>query len=513
MSPIADGILAPNRSATSQGRAGITGRLLLLLFLVNLAFTGLLSIAHDKASEDALVYYASAVNLFEGEGFSRDFKVDPATPGVTPPFESQGRVLFPFLASLAFRIFGVSLATSNLVAAFFKSCLVVPIVLIGKDLFQDDAMGLVAGVMYTVNPAYMSLGILTMPETTTAFFYYLAILFIVAYYKKSRPFLMVLAGLAASLSYLARPEGLFLLILGIATVLMGRRRWEDALFFLLFPALTLTLGNWLIFGRIASISPYQTSLVLLPDWTDFYVLERFTPAAYLDRVGGISGALAVRIYNCLLFLKNSFADGLWLDRRVGLLPFTFIIPIFASLFRAAPRRDRAYLYVLSLFVAAQMLFTIGYPGYPRMSADFRHGQTVGPFVLILASAGLVHLWRGCRQIKVKPAIQTVCRMVGYLLAAHYTLFAIVFLSLILNEALWTPTVRTALVQGATWIRDNLPGDAVIMTRKPAVVHYFSQRPAIIIPTAPYADIMAYAQGHGVTPVSYTHLTLPTIYSV
>lgn len=510
MSPIANAIPAPNSSAPPHGRFRITGRLLLAFFLVNLVFTGLLSISHDKASEDALVYYASAVNLSEGQGFSRDFKVDPATPGVTPPFESQGRVLFPFLASFAFRLFGASIAASNLVAAFFKSCLVVPIVLIGRGLFRDDAVGLVAGVVYTVNPAYMSLGIQTMPETTTAFFYYLAILFLVAYYKAPRPFLTLLAGLAASLAYLARPEGLFLLILGIATVLLGRRRWQGALLFLFFPVLTLMLGSRLIYGHMASISPHQTSLVLLPDWADFYVLEGFTPSAYLDRVGGIPGALAVRLYNCLLFLKNTFADGLWFDRRVGLLPFTFAIPIFVSLFGAARRQDKVYLCVLSLFIAAQMVFTIGYPGYPRMSADFRHGQIIGPFVLILASAGLVYLWRGCRQLKAKRAIQLVCRMIGYLLGAHYAVFAVVFLSLIVNETLWTPVVRTPLVQGAVCIRHNLPADAVIMSRKPAVVSYFSQRPAVIIPTAPYADIMAYAQEHGVTHFLITELELSNL---
>ncbi len=144
--------------------------MLLLFFLVNLVYTGFVSVSHDKASEDALVYYASAVNLLEGEGFSRDFKVDPAITSETPPFESQGRFLFPFFASLAFRMFGASIGASNLVAALFKSCLVIPLVLIGKNLFNDDYAGLVVGLIYTLNPAYVSLGSLTMPETTTAFF-------------------------------------------------------------------------------------------------------------------------------------------------------------------------------------------------------------------------------------------------------------------------------------------------------------------------------------------------------
>ncbi len=262
-----------------------------------------------------------------------------------------------------------------------------------------------------------------------------------------RSLLILLAGLAASLSYLARPEGLFLLVLGVATILIGSQRWQDFLLLFTFPLIILTIGSWLMYGQVANISPYQTSLALLPDWADFYVLERFTPTTYLDRVGGPLGALGVRAYNCLLFLKHTFSDGLWLDRRVGLLPFTFIIPIAISLFMPLPRWDKAYLYLLFLFISAQLVFTIGYPGYPRMSADFRHGQIIGPFVIISAAAGLVFLCRGCWGTKLKPATYSLCRVIGCLLIVHYVVFSVAFLSLGLNEALWTPAVRGPWVYG------------------------------------------------------------------
>ena len=44
-----------------------------------------------------------------------------------------------------------------------------------------------------------------------------------------------------------------------------------------------------------------------------------------------------------------------------------------------------------------------------------------------------------------------------------------------------------------------------MSRKPVTVNYFSGRTSIIIPTAPYADIMAYAQEHGGTHFLITDL--------
>ena len=483
----------------------VTWLTLLVLFLVNLGYTGFVAISHDKASDDAISYYSVAINLYEGEGLSRDYKSDLGMIETTPPFTVHGRFLYAYLVSLTFRVFGVSIGMANLVTAFFKSLLVIPVVLTGAYLFKDDVTGLVAGIVYTVNPAYIALGTITMTETTVAAFYYACIVLLIRYYQTERRQLLIWAGLALSLTYLARPEGMLLLVLGLITIALGPRRWTDVPYLLIVPLLTGTVASWIIYGRIGVLSPHSTSLTTLPDWVDFYVPGGFTAVTYLDRVGGISGALAVRVYNDLLFLRHTFADGLWLTQRVGLLPFTFIPAIIIALLRPLERRDKVYLYVLTLFVAAQFVLTIGYPGYPRMSADFRHGQIIGPFLVVLATAGLVYLCRGCRWTREKPGSWATCKVIGYLLVAHYALFCLVFLSIGLNDALWVPVVRGPLVEASEWIRDNALEGVVIMSRKPAIVSHFAERPAIIIPTAPYADIMEYAQEHGTTHFLMTDL--------
>ena len=317
--------------------------MLLAFFLVNLAFTGFLAVSHDKASSDALSYYALAQNLADGKGLSRDHKSDPAAVKTSPPFRVNGRFLYPWFVSLGFRVFGESIGIANLVAAIFKAVLVIPILLIAKYLFDDDLTGLAAGLIYTVSPAYTSLGTIAMPETTASAFYYVSVLLFLLYYVHSpgsrtmRRGLIAAAGLALSLAYLARPEALLLLLLGLVTIWLGSRRWTDVLFLLLFPALTFTVGSLLIYGRMGNVSPYQTPLTTLPDWADFYVLSGFSLATYLGRVGGLGGALAVRVYNCLLFLRHTFADGLWLTGVVGLLPFTFIPALAVAFFRPLSR--------------------------------------------------------------------------------------------------------------------------------------------------------------------------------
>ena len=81
------------------------------------------------------------------------------------------------------------------------------------------------------------------------------------------------------------------------------------------------------------------------------------------------------------------------------------------------------------------------------------------------------------------------------MVVNYAVFAVVFLSVGLNDTLWVPAVQEPLVEASRWLRDNVPADAVIMSRKPAVVSYVSDRASVVIPTAPYADIMAYAARH------------------
>jgi len=71
--------------------------------------------------------------------------------------------------------------------------------------------------------------------------------------------------------------------------------------------------------------------------------------------------------------------------------------------------------------------------------------------------------------------------------------------------LWVADVRTPMVEASEWMRDNLSKDAVVMSRKPVVVNYVSGLTAIVIPTAPYADIMEYAKRHHVTHFLMTEL--------
>ncbi|TMC60693.1 MAG: hypothetical protein E6J26_01240 [Chloroflexi bacterium] len=49
-----------------------------------------------------------------------------------------------------------------------------------------------------------------------------------------------------------------------------------------------------------------------------------------------------------------------------------------------------------------------------------------------------------------------------------------------------------------WARDHLPPDAVLMTRNAAETQYFSGRTVVVTPSAPFADMMAFARANHIT---------------
>ncbi|RLC71140.1 MAG: hypothetical protein DRI52_05710, partial [Chloroflexi bacterium] len=213
---------------------------ILLLVVINMVITGGSALSHSRVTNDRLLYYETAKNLASGKGFTRDVKYDVHSTDEIPPYTVDYRLLYPFLTSLVFRIAGISINHANLTAAIFKALLVIPIFLLGNELFSRPA-GLFAALLYTLNPAYTELGIIAMPATTTAFLYYTCLLFLLHYFQRGGCWRALTAGLFAGLSYLAREEAVLLLLFG--SVVIGARgfRKRDLGMFWLMPVLAFFL--------------------------------------------------------------------------------------------------------------------------------------------------------------------------------------------------------------------------------------------------------------------------------
>lgn len=464
-----------------------------ILFLANLLWTGGLALSHDKALNDRLSYYLVAETLASGGGLATPAQSLVRSPDQTPPYAVAERPLYPFLVSLAFRLVGPSVQAANFVAALMRALALLPILALARRLF-DHRAALAAGLMYTLSPPWTGLGATSMTDTTFALLVYLALWAFVVHWQQPSRRAVLASGAAVALAVLAREEGLFLAAF-LAAVLLLRRRWTDLALFLAAPA--LLVGGWQLYlWRTFGSLPYTARpLLFLPHYELFLLPELPTLGEYLAAVGGWPGAINVRLYNYIGYVRNLLADGLLIDtEQAGLFPITFLLPLGVAGWRLLrgwrSGQDHARLaLLLALAMAVQAAITLGYVGYPQaMAGEIRHIQVITPYLLILAAAGLVWLWDRSR----------AGRGLAVLLAAHFLVFCALYQFLLVDVLVVQPPYDSADIQALRQLAPTLDDDAILMSRKPNRAAYYTGRPAAIMPLAGFREVMAYARAGSVS---------------
>jgi hypothetical protein len=458
------------------------------LTVLNALLTGWIAVVHLEPFADLATYFEEGENIAQGKGFSLDVKIVVNAPGTVAPFAVGDRFLYPLIVAAAIRVFGDSLGVANVVSALSMCLIALPLYGLGKALF-DWRAGLAAALLFMLSPIYHMLGIGGWTDLMASFFYYACLycvtLCILAPTAGRR--LPLLAGLSFALAALTREDAVVLVLaLGMAWWARGRRL-DDAADFAVAPLAALALRSLYVWQQFGSPFYNERSYFWLPRWALWYTLGSFTPAEYFDYVGGLGGALAIRLYNYARFIENLFSDGILYFMQVGLLPVPLIVALMGAYRWRPTAGGRWLLPALSGVMALQVLLGIGYPGYAGNSTEVRHGQLVAPFLLLLVGSGLVRLWDGAGWH----------RALAMGLAGIYLVFSLAQFGTWAN-ALAQPPYRGPVVLAAEWARDHLPASAVLMTRRAAETHYFSGKTVVATPSAPFADMMAYAQAHQVT---------------
>ena len=489
-------------------------RIAALLIVLNAVLTGWIAASHLEPFADLATYYEEAQNIAQGKGFSLDIKIVANATRTDAPFPVGDRFLYPLIVAAAIRMFGDSLAIANVISAMSMSLVALPLFYLGRSLF-DWRTGLVAVALFTLNPFYHAIGIGGWTDLTATLFYYGCLACVVQTILGRQSFKSkggacgwpLLTGLLFALAALTREDAIVLaLALGIAWWVRGRSI-RDGLAFLAFPACAFALRSTYLWLNFGSLLYNERPYFLLPRWALWYYLGSFSPAEYLDYVGGLGGAIAIRLFNYVRFLENLFSDGTLYFTQLGLMPLVMLFSMVAA-YKLPVREERfqqpahglksrahqagkldasQVLTCLTVVVGLQVLLGIGYPGYAGNSTDVRHGQLIAPFLLLLAAGGLVKLWDVPRRY----------RMLALALGVGYLIFSAAYLG-VWGASLTAPPYRGPSVLAAEWARDHLPSGAVLMTRRAAETHYFSGKTVVVTPSAPFAEMIAYARAHHVT---------------
>jgi hypothetical protein len=486
------------------------------LFVVNLLWTGGLALSHDKALNDRLNYYLTAETLASGGGLAVPAKSDLRVPDLTAPYAVGERPLYPFLASLAIRVAGPSVQATNFVSALMRSLGLLPIFVLALWLFgRWAAIG--TAVLYTLSPPWTGAGATTMTDTTFALFYYLSLVLVVAYCRRPNRILALLTGVSFTLAVMSREEGL-ILGLALVAIFLGRerlgltpvavdteRRWlPDLAIFAIAPLLGYVGQKLYLWYNFGSLSSAAHPLFFNSEYEFLYALRLQTLSEYLMSIGGVGGALVVRLFNHLSQLQALFADGLLVDTgQAGLFPLTFLLPLGIGVWGLVREAwaGKPWARLAALLGLVIVLHGLAWPSFLgrwRLS-EIRHVQVITPFLMMLAADGLVRLW----------GRSLVRRALVILLVTHYLIFAFLYQTLLVDVLAVAPPYDTPEIQALRQIEPDLSPEAVLMSRKPNRAVYYTGQPAVMMPLAGFKALMTYAQRHDVTQLVVTPRELRT----
>jgi hypothetical protein len=318
---------------------------------------------------------------------------------------------------------------------------------------------------------------------------------------------ILLCGIFWTLAFLTREETILLGFFVIVIALLFHVSIKHIFWFLLPFVPAFALRNYYLYRTFGSLHLNVQSLWRLPYWEQFYSLEPFSLSQYLSYVGGIGGAMQIRVFNYLTFARNFWSDGLFLDSDTGILPLLAIPVLILAYLRRMDRKRRIFVTGFSVFGVLMTLVILTYPGYAATSAGTRHAQLLGPFLLIMTSAGLLDLWNGGVATNIPVRRNKTFGLTRYLrwalvglFVANYVFMCFTFLTINLDRWVFRRPFMADLRQAAEWGETHLPPTATIMTRKPEIVHYYSKFTAVVPPLTDFATMMLYAERNEVTHI-------------
>jgi hypothetical protein len=448
-------------------------------------------IGHADYADNAVV----ARNLVNGKGMVTDYVAQfyRQYPEVSHPADTWPP-LQPILIAVAFCIFGISTwgaKIPNLLIMVALGFLIyrwtkqisspMPALFAVAALLTHDY--LFSGVVYPLNDVVFTLlvliflrGCLSMLEP-----------------GHLRPWLAVMQGIVLAAMTLAKPSGLlfgFSLFVPLALqIRRGRVAWR---IWVLMGAVAIAvylpwaIRNLLAFGLPFYSTEAHDAFVLRyrPPWENIYRI-------YWDNPPGLRDFLKM---GWDLWLQTTWDElrNLWSTLVSGKVIPPVILAMAVGGALTLRNKEARLLWVALPGFAAYLGFIVSY-----WHVETRYFMPLVPLLIIWAAYFLKQLG------------QMASRPVALVIAPAALVITLYFQgSNIVNDSLKYYMSPTAIVEAANWARDNLPRDAVVMTRNPWEFTFHSELRTVMIPTGTGFDAALVAQTYGARYLQLDHLSNP-----
>lgn len=464
-------------------------------------------IGHADYADNAVV----AANLVRGRGFSVDYVAQfyrdyptPHHPADTwPPLQ-------PLLIAPFFALLGVSTQAAKLPNLLIMTALLLLTYRAGAALWSPR-VGLLAalflalqdylfdGVVYPLNDiaftflafvCLLLLGKLTITEPAEQLVSATAP---AGQAPMSPPHVWVwwaLLGLCGGLLFLAKPSGVLLLAGAASWALWQAWRQGRPRLLLVQGAVAtgvaaLTVAPWLArnlltFGRLFyTTEQYDAWILKYRQWEEIYRVYAGRTALPHPRL--LVGYGFDRVTEAIAYQFRA----LWSDLIGGTIVPVWLLPPIVLGACVAARRGQARLAIVVAATVPYLLFILTYWHYEE-----RYLLFLWPWAALLAAGGLCWLYTHLAAARgQRLAVALLTAALVFLLAPQVAL---------LRDNMAADRRVPSYVKVATWLRDNTPANAVVMTRNPWDISFHSGREAVMIPYDDWETIRAIGQRYRVS---------------
>ncbi|MEI7554381.1 hypothetical protein [Candidatus Chlorohelix sp.] len=318
-----------------------------------------------------------------------------------------------------------------------------------------------------------------------------------------RKFIPIALGLLATIAYLTRVDGVFLLLVPPLCLLLLKQgiNWRGIALMFGVAALTVipwNARNFIVSGQLFPGGGAKT--IFLRDYNDFFSFDKPLDLAYYLNITDPSPQWGI---GALLMSKlEALWQNLLIIARPAIIMFTpfALIGLFsrkrsdnsmvATLYNGALWRNSLLLpftvYLLILYIIMSLIFT--FPSY--RGSVYHSGGGLVPYISVAIAAGidLVACWwsklsRPHAEQNRRNFLAFVVMLGAILISIGWTLS---------QSANWDTDYRE-LQQVNEWLDSNTPRGLMVMTPDPTAYWYANRKPSIIINSDPLDIVLQVAK--------------------
>lgn len=468
-----------------MGDTNISWRVLAAIYLASLAVRILTALPLQQPGYfDAYFYYDVAEELSQGRGFSAPFLWNylDEPQSLPHPTNTYWMPMSSLLIALSFLILGVSYAAAQIPLIILSATVPAIAFYLGHKIYGGRYRAAMAAILTIFSGFYMSYWVSPDNFAPFAVSASLALLLVGKAFSEDQPLLFGLAGIFAGLSHLSRPDG-FLLGLVVAMMLLWKwrgQREELALRAgLTLAGYLLVMGPWFLYNWSTVGTPFPTvgaKTIFLQRYEDLFSysqelnLESYLAWGWQNILSSKLQAgihIALVVLGGLQFFLAPFALlGLWRNRH-HLINQTFLV------------------YLLLLYLTMSLVFS-----FPSVRGSMLHSSVaLLPFLFAAVPSGLEAAVEWVAKRRRSWDVITANRFFGIGfsgLAVLVSLFLYangLFFDLSANPLapLWNER-NTVYQEVDRWLQEQGDSASAVMVVDPPGFWYFTDRPAIAIPS-------------------------------